>query len=116
MRLAEEAAAGDARVRVLDLPRTGKAGALISAAESGTAEVLAFSDANSAWRKDALQRLVAPLADQSVGGVAGDQRYRDDSATSESAGERGYWSFDRRLKHWQSVAGSATSGKAISVR
>lgn len=106
--LAESAAGDDVRVHVLDLPRTGKAGALISAVEAGSAEVIAFSDANSEWLPDALRKLVAPLADGRVGGVAGDQRYAEQS-DSETSGERGYWSFDRLLKRWQSEAGSAVS-------
>lgn len=109
VRVAQEAAAGDDRIRVLDLPRSGKAGALICAVESGSGEVLAFSDANSMWRHDALRSLVAPLADESVGGVAGDQRYHSSETDVESTGERGYWSFDRQLKDWQAAAGSTVS-------
>ena len=99
-------------VRVLDLPRGGKAAALralveASAEESG-GEILAFSDANSDWPADALRKLVAPFADDRVGGVAGDQRYVED-AGDDALGERGYWSFDRALKRWQTRAGNAIS-------
>lgn len=99
------------RVRVLDLPRTGKAGALIGAVTAGDAGVIAFSDANSEWQPDALRHLVAPLNDPTVGGVAGDQRYRHrrPGESRESSGERGYWSFDRLLKRWQAEAGSTVS-------
>jgi cellulose synthase/poly-beta-1,6-N-acetylglucosamine synthase-like glycosyltransferase len=106
--VAETAAAGCSRVHLLDLPRTGKAGALISAVQSGRAEVIAFSDANSEWTPRALRNLVAPLADESVGGVAGDQRY-DNAEDNGSSGERSYWSFDRMLKRWQAEAGSTVS-------
>ena len=94
-------------VRVLDLPRGGKAAALVSAVEAGSAEILAFSDANSDWQPDALRALVRSFADPAVGGVAGDQRYVE--GTEEAAGERSYWSFDRLLKRWQSRAGNAIS-------
>lgn len=109
VQVAREAASGDGRVRVLDLPRTGKAGALIVAVQEGSAPVIAFSDANSEWCENALRCLVAPLADASVGGVAGDQRYRKSRNAGESSGEQGYWSFDRLLKGWQSAAGSTIS-------
>lgn len=104
-------------VRVLDLPRNGKAHALAAAVEATTAPVLAFSDANSLWRPDALRALVRPFADETVGGVAGDQRY-DDGAGSEAFGERSYWSFDRLLKQWQSRAGTVVSatGAIYAVR
>lgn len=107
-------------VRVLDLPRRGKAHALEAAVRATDGEVIAFSDANSEWAPGALRALVRPLADPQVGGVAGDQRYcSDDAAVADgTAGERSYWSFDRQLKRWQSRAGSAISatGAIYAVR
>jgi len=111
-------------VRVLDLPRSGKAHALAQAAEATEAEILAFSDANSEWLPEALRALVRPFADPDVGGVAGDQRYRRDAdsaaavAGDTTTGERSYWSFDRFLKRWQSRAGNAISatGAIYAVR
>jgi glycosyltransferase involved in cell wall biosynthesis len=112
-------ARGDERVEVLDLPRTGKAGALNSAVERATGEILVFSDANSMFAPDALRRLVAPFADPSVGGVAGDQRYLpegDDAGVAK--GERGYWDFDRAIKQAESAAGNVISatGAIYAVR
>ena len=40
-----------------------------------TGEILAFSDANSAWAPDALRRLVEPFADPAVGYVCGQVRF-----------------------------------------
>ncbi|MGE0621963.1 MAG: glycosyltransferase family 2 protein [Pseudomonadales bacterium] len=110
-RAQQAAADSPQRLRVLNLPRTGKAGALTAAVSAGSSAVIAFSDANSQWQRDALRALVAPLHDPSVGGVAGDQRYSlpDPTAGQEASGERGYWSFDRMLKRWQSQAGNTTS-------
>jgi cellulose synthase/poly-beta-1,6-N-acetylglucosamine synthase-like glycosyltransferase len=108
----------DPRLTVLDLPRLGKAAALRTAVEAGSAPVLAFSDANSDWETGALRALVAPFADPEVGGVAGDQRYRRAARADGTAGERGYWHYDRLLKHWQSVAGSTVSatGAIYAIR
>jgi cellulose synthase/poly-beta-1,6-N-acetylglucosamine synthase-like glycosyltransferase len=100
---------GDARVRVLDLPRLGKAGALNAAAAEARAEVLVFTDANSMLAPGALRALVEPLADERVGGVAGDQRYDVPETAAGAAGERGYWSFDRLLKRAESRAGNVVS-------
>lgn len=104
------------RVRCLDLPRDGKAAALNACVAAGRAEVIAFSDANSLWRQDALRMLMRSFADPRVGGVAGDQRYAED--VSGALGERSYWSFDRILKCWQSRAGSVISatGAIYAVR
>jgi cellulose synthase/poly-beta-1,6-N-acetylglucosamine synthase-like glycosyltransferase len=104
------------RVRCLDLPRNGKAAALNACVAAGQAEVVAFSDANSLWRPDALRMLVRSFADTNVGGVAGDQCYEEGGLGA--LGERSYWSFDRVLKCWQSRSGSVISatGAIYAVR
>ena len=96
-------------VRVLDLPRMGKAEALAAAVASTSGEILAFTDANSHWEPLALRALVRPFCDDRVGGVAGDQRYEPSGQGDETAGERSYWSFDRILKRWQSRSGNVIS-------
>ncbi len=105
-------------VQVLDLPRLGKAHALAAAAAASDSEILAFSDANTQWLEVSLRALVRPFADERVGGVAGDQRYGEAGGHDDAVGERGYWSFDRKLKQWQSQAGSAISatGAIYAVR
>ncbi len=123
-RFASDAAKGpdtSERIRVLDLPRRGKAHALEQAVRTTEAEVLAFSDANSEWTRPSMRALMRPLADPEVGGVAGDQRYRSGSEGTlgdDSIGERSYWSFDRLLKRWQSRAGNTISatGAIYAIR
>jgi cellulose synthase/poly-beta-1,6-N-acetylglucosamine synthase-like glycosyltransferase len=109
----------DRGVRLLALPRVGKAAALNRAIAVATGEVLVFTDANSALEPDAVTALVRPFADPTVGGVAGDQRYRrrgDEAAVT--GGERRYWDFDRLLKVAESRAGNAISatGALYAVR
>jgi cellulose synthase/poly-beta-1,6-N-acetylglucosamine synthase-like glycosyltransferase len=117
----------DARVRVLDLPRTGKANALNAAVGASTGEILVFSDANTAYAPDALRQLVRSFADPEVGGVAGNQVYLSSaergssdpsSATAIGAGERSYWDFDRVLKDAESLGGSVISatGAIYAIR
>src|SRR3954447_19105415 len=65
-RTAELAGAAGAD-RVLELPRGGKVAALNAAVQRATGKLLAFSDANSYWRPDALRRLVDRFADERVG-------------------------------------------------
>jgi cellulose synthase/poly-beta-1,6-N-acetylglucosamine synthase-like glycosyltransferase len=86
---------------------------------AATGEVLLFSDANSEYAVDAIRRLVQPFADDSVGGVAGNQVYRRarrDGAAA--AGERSYWDFDRWMKELQSRSGSTISatGAIYAIR
>lgn len=106
-------------VRLLALPRVGKAAALTAAAEAAGGEILVFSDANSIYAPDALRALVRPFADPSVGGVAGDQRYLPSEGQDAIAkGEERYWSLDRLLKTAESRAGNTISatGAVYAVR
>jgi len=105
-------------VRLLALPRRGKIPTLNAAVREVGGEVLVFSDANSLYAPGSLRALVRPFADATVGGVAGDQRYLGSSEPEDAAGERAYWDLDRRLKEWQSAAGSATSatGAIYAIR
>jgi len=96
------------RVRLLALPRNGKAAALNAAVGAASGEILVFTDANSLLAEDALRQLVAPLADVRIGGVAGNQVYADGPGDG-AHGERAYWSFDRFLKAAESRAGNTIS-------
>ncbi len=102
-------AASNGRVTVLDLGRVGKADALNAAVERATGEVVVFTDANTAFAPDALRAIVRPLADPSVGGVAGNQVYTSDDRSIAQTGERSYWDFDRLMKRAESAAGSTVS-------
>lgn len=109
----------DKRIRLLSLPRRGKAPALNSAVAAATGEVLVFSDANSMYAPDAIQALVRPFADPTVGGVAGNQVYlKEKGGANTAGGEQSYWSFDRKLKQSQSAAGNAISatGAIYAIR
>jgi len=106
-------------VRLLSLPRGGKAAALNAAVAASSGEILVFSDANSIYAIDAIRALVRPFADPRVGGVAGNQRYRPGSVAAGTAeGERAYWNFDRVLKEAESQAGSTISatGAIYAIR
>lgn len=108
----------DSKIKLLALPRTGKAGALNAAVAQATGEILVFSDANSMYAKDAIIALSRPFADEKVGGVAGDQRYIKNQRDMDNAGERGYWDFDRYLKEMESRGGHVISatGAIYAIR
>ena len=105
-------------IRLLALPRLGKAGVLNAAVAAAQGEILVFSDANSMFKSDALRALVRPFADPEVGGVAGNQVYLKKGASSVGAGERSYWDFDRILKEYESQAGNTISatGAIYAIR
>ncbi|MDR0735657.1 MAG: glycosyltransferase [Zoogloeaceae bacterium] len=72
--VARARAIDDHRIKVLDLPRQGKAAALNAAAGEASHAVLVFSDADNRWRRDTLAHLVAPFADAEVGCCVGNMR------------------------------------------
>jgi cellulose synthase/poly-beta-1,6-N-acetylglucosamine synthase-like glycosyltransferase len=102
-RLAEQAGADI----VLDLPRSGKLAAQNTAVKRARGEILAFSDANSIWRPDALLRLIEPFADPDVGYVCGQVRYLDPDGDNQ---EGLYWRYEMGVRELESGLGGVTAG------
>jgi hypothetical protein len=92
---------------VLDLPRAGKVNAQDRAVEHTSADVLAFSDANSAWAPDALSRLVAALAHPDVGYVCGWVRFRSAGGANQ---EGVYWRYENAVRALESRLAGITAG------
>jgi cellulose synthase/poly-beta-1,6-N-acetylglucosamine synthase-like glycosyltransferase len=105
-RTVELARAADVDV-VLDLPRAGKVEAQNAAVEAARGELLAFSDANSFWSPDALQRLVARFADPRVGYVCGQVRLLGSGSENE---EGTYWRYEMAVRELESELGGITAG------
>lgn len=109
---------GDDRVRLVELERVGKAGALNAGAAAARGEVLVFTDANAELSRDVLAHLVEPLADPAVGGVCGRKRIRTGRGHATAEGEGLYWRIEDRLKRLESESGSvvAADGGLYAVR
>jgi cellulose synthase/poly-beta-1,6-N-acetylglucosamine synthase-like glycosyltransferase len=103
---AERARAAGASL-VLELPPAGKVAALNAAAEQAAGEILAFSDANSVWARDALRRLVAPFADPGVGYVCGQVRFLDPDGNNL---EGAYWRYEMAVREAESALAGVTAG------
>lgn len=97
----------DRGVRLVRNGRQGKVAAQNSAVRAAEAEVLAFSDANSAWEPAALRLLVRNLADDEVGYVCG--RLGLVAAGAEPA-EGVYWRYELWLREQESRLESITAG------
>ena len=114
-----ERSAADPRVRLLALPRGGKAAALDAAAAAARGEILVLTDANALVEPDAFERLAAPFADPEVGGVCGHKRVRvGGGADTTGRGENLYWRYDQWIKRQESRAGSvfAADGTLYALR
>jgi cellulose synthase/poly-beta-1,6-N-acetylglucosamine synthase-like glycosyltransferase len=103
---AERARAAGASL-VLELPPGGKVAALNAAAEQAAGEVLAFSDANSVWKPDALKQLVAPFSDPAVGYVCGRVRFLDPEGGNL---EGAYWRYEMAVREMESELAGVTAG------
>ena len=92
---------------VLELPRGGKIRAQDAGVERAGGELVAFSDANVTWERDALKRLVAPFADPRVGYVCGHVRLVSQQGTNQ---EGLYWRYEMALRALESRVRSITGG------
>jgi len=92
---------------VLALPRAGKIAAQNAAAERASGEILAFSDANSAWAPDALRHLIEPFADPTVGYACGQVRFLDSGGGNL---EGSYWRYEMAVREMESALAGVTAG------
>lgn len=107
------------RVRLLKIPRSGKAEALNAGAAAATGDILVLTDANVELAPGSLRILARSFADDEVGGVSGKKKYvvRNGSDTTEQ-GENLYWRYDQWQKRLESTIGSmfAADGTLYAVR
>jgi cellulose synthase/poly-beta-1,6-N-acetylglucosamine synthase-like glycosyltransferase len=93
--------------QVLELPRRGKVAALNSAVGRASGSILAFSDANSYWRPDALRRLVNRFGDPRVGYACGQVRFEG----GEGGNQEGlYWRYEMTIRSMETRLAGITAG------
>jgi glycosyltransferase involved in cell wall biosynthesis len=92
---------------VLELARGGKIRAQDAGVAKAQHEIVAFSDANASWERDALRTLVAPFADPRVGYVCGRVRLVGQEGTNQ---EGLYWRYEMGLRALESRVASITGG------
>jgi cellulose synthase/poly-beta-1,6-N-acetylglucosamine synthase-like glycosyltransferase len=118
-RAVAEGGGGRVRVRVFERNR-GKVAVLKDLVDEARAEwspdVLAFTDANTAFRPDALRQLVAPFADKRIGGVCGKLVFVDSAGVETDEGT--YWRWESRLKAMESAVDSClgANGAIYAIR
>lgn len=105
--LVEAFAAREPRVHRLTVERGGKTAAQNAAVRATEGEIVAFSDANTLWKPDALRQLVRSFADPEVAYVAGHHFYERPEGTNR---EGVYTAFENWLRRTESRFGSITAG------
>jgi len=81
--------------------------------------LLVFSDANTMFAKDAVNRLVRHFSDETVGGVCGRLAFVSGDNENENPAEEGaYWRIETRLKIWESEIDSClgANGAIYAIR
>ena len=105
--IVEEVAVRESQVRLLRCPREGKVAAQHRSVRETESDVVAFTDANTEWKPDALRKLVRNLADAEVGYVCGQLRLESaDGANLEGL----YWRYEVWVRERESRASSITAG------
>jgi cellulose synthase/poly-beta-1,6-N-acetylglucosamine synthase-like glycosyltransferase len=92
---------------VLELAHGGKIRAQDAAVERSVSDIVAFSDANAIWERDALRRLVEPFADPQVGYACGQVSFLNRAGTNQ---EGLYWRYEMWLRAMESRLASVTGG------
>ena len=110
---------GPSNLRIFDFPqRSGKGSVLNRLAQAARGEILVFSDANTMYDPQALQRLVAWFTDPRVGCVSGRLRLVSPDANPGGRGEGLYWRYETTLKRLESAAGAliGANGAIYAIR
>jgi cellulose synthase/poly-beta-1,6-N-acetylglucosamine synthase-like glycosyltransferase len=105
--LVEAISRREPRVGLLRCHRGGKVAAQNHAVGETTGEIIAFSDANASWDRQALRSLVRNFGDADVAYVCG----RMELARPDGSNREGlYWRYELFLRQSESALGSITGG------
>ncbi|MGO9231083.1 MAG: glycosyltransferase family 2 protein [Bryobacteraceae bacterium] len=84
----------DRGVRLLRVPRGGKAAALNAGLAQASGDILFFTDVRQVLDPHALSHLAANFADPTIGGVTGELRLLNPARAGEQADMELYWRFE----------------------
>jgi cellulose synthase/poly-beta-1,6-N-acetylglucosamine synthase-like glycosyltransferase len=98
--------------------RSGKSAVLNEVMKTIEEEVVVFTDANSLFAEDAIEKIVTHFQNPKIGCVVGKLRYVDKHTTSVSKGEGLYWRYEGLLSTLESSLGSVlvANGSIFGIR
>jgi biofilm PGA synthesis N-glycosyltransferase PgaC len=82
--------------------RRGKSAVLNDLVTAANGEVIVFTDANTVFTDDTVEKLVRAFADPAVGAVCGNLILHADPKTVGGAGESAYWTYENYIKRLES--------------
>jgi cellulose synthase/poly-beta-1,6-N-acetylglucosamine synthase-like glycosyltransferase len=96
---------------VLELPRGGKIRAQDAAVERARGQLVAFSDANALWDRDAARALAEAFDDPAVGYACGRVSFVQAARGVAAANQEGlYWRYELAVRSLESRLSSITAG------
>ena len=105
-------------VRLLSVPRGGKAAALNAGLAQASGDILFFTDVRQTLDRHALSHLAANFADPTVGAVTGELRLLNPARAGEQADMELYWRFElwTRSHHSRIDSIFSTTGCIYALR
>lgn len=105
-------------LNLMELPRSGKSGAINKAMASIKSDIIVFSDANTEYSNDAILKMVRHFDNPSVGCVCGRLIYRNPEEVISGKGESFYWRYETKLKKMESALGyvAGANGAIYAIR
>ena len=82
--------------------RRGKSAVLNDLVAAAKGEVIVFTDANTVFAGDTIEKLVRMFTDPAVGAVCGNLILHADPKTVGGAGESAYWTYENHIKKLES--------------
>ena len=106
------------KVRLVRVPRAGKAAALNAAISHATGDILFFVDVRQVLDPQALRHLVASFADPTVGAATGELRFVHSDRVGEAADIDLYWKYEiwARQRHSRIDSIFSTTGCIYAMR
>ncbi|WP_298616901.1 glycosyltransferase family 2 protein [uncultured Odoribacter sp.] len=99
--------------------RKGKTAALNRGIQFVETPFVIYTDANTMLNKEAIHEIIKEFSDPRVGCVAGEKRIAVDNKDQAAAGGEGfYWTYESKLKEWDSRLYSAVgaAGELFAIR
>lgn len=106
------------RVRLLTVPRGGKAMAINEAMAKVRSELVVYSDANTMYDAHSVVRLARHFAAPDIGCVCGKLVYTNPGDVMSGKGESFYWRYETALKKLESALGyvAGANGAIYAIR
>ena len=106
------------RINLLEFPRMGKSKVINRSVPYVTSDIIVFSDANTEYEPDALEKMIRYFGDEKVGCVSGRLIYRNPGEIITGKGEGLYWRYETILKKLETKIGyvAGANGAIYAIR